>query len=288
MNPNTRGQMGLPPDLSLPLFVYGALKPGMPAHQALRPFLLGTPQRDRVAGEIYVRDALPLLILSPDTRTDGFILTWQSGMEREAYDLVCAFEPREHYAWTTTSLDSGLAANVMIARYPTKGHPEPLGSSQWSLVDDPAFGEGLKVIRSVIQDSLGNPEWSVWEKFFRAQMAYLLLWSVLERLAALCFGPGRDPTERVSRLHQLPGMAELVREVVHRTDRVTDSRDPSSAVTLDAENAKKSFDYYYQVRSNLSHRGKAVHTDVDRVQGSLEELLQITERFLDGLRKETL
>jgi hypothetical protein len=280
--------MDLPPDLSLPLFVYGALKPGMPAYESIRPFVNGTPQQGVVKGDLHVRDGLPLLVLNPAARTEGFVLTWASDKTLEAYERVCRFEPRKHYSWKEATLDSGVAANVLVARYPSKGNPQPLFSSSWSLVDDPAFGVGLKVIRSVNQDIMGNQDWTDAEKFFRAQMAYLLLWSILERLASLSFGSALDPNEKVNKLHELPGMRHLVHTLVHRTDRVTDSRDPTQSYTLDGQDAEVSFRYYYQVRSNLSHRGKALETEAAKVHDSLAELLQITERFLDGLRRATV
>jgi len=284
MNRNPPTPMDLPPNLSLPLFVYGALKPGMPAYEALRQFVLGTPQRESVPGDLYVRDGLPLLILDGGAQAEGFLLQWVPGKEHDAYQLVCDFEPPEHYAWASVTIDSRFSANVLVARYSGKGNPQPLYSRSWSLVDDPAFGVGLKVIRSVSQEIADNREWDDMEKFFRAQMAYLLLWSILERLSALCFGPRLDPNERIKRLHELPGMTKLVQKVVRRNDRVTDSRDPSQGYILNAENAKKTFQYYYQVRSNLSHRGKAVHNEVGKVRDSLNELLEIVDGFLDELR----
>lgn len=277
--------MDPPADVSLPLFVYGALKPGMPGHEVLKPFIQREPQKDCLVGELFVRDGLPLLILNDSARTEGFVLTWKSGQETAAYEAVCAFEPRKHYVWTPVKLESGLSANALKARYPNKGNPQPLHSASWKLTDDPAFGEGLDVIRFVNEETRSSMQWNDWERFFRAQMAYLLLWSILERLSALSFGPVQDPTQRAHRLHELDGIAELIREVVRRTDRVADSRDPSTSYVLKSDNPLNCFRYYYQVRSNLSHRGKAVHNEVDKVQRSLDELLEITCRYLKGLRE---
>src|SRR5688572_3668998 len=127
---------------------------------------------------------------------------------------------------------------------------------------------------------------TVWPKFFRAQMAYLLLWSILERLSALCFGPGLEPMERVHRLHELQGIPEAILDHVKRIDKVSDSRNPDTIYRLDCSNPKKCFDYYYQVRSNLSHRGKGVITEFHKVHESLKELLAITQQYLAGLKSK--
>ena len=92
--------------------------------------------------------------------------------------------------------------------------------------------------------------------------------------------------QRIKRLHELPGMADLVRLNVQRTDKVSDSRNPDATYNLDGANAKKCFEYYYQVRSNLSHRGKGVSNEFDKVHCSLKELLAITQQYLVKLKEQ--
>jgi len=280
--------MDLPARLDWPLFVYGALKPGFPAFEAIRASV-ETFNRDAVTGELWVRDGLPLLSKSDFGSVEGYLLNWKPGLERAGFVAVCAFEPRKHYAWSEVTLATGTHANALVIRFPNKGNPQHLGSSSWSLADDPAFGPGLETVRQVLAEvdrMPGDSFDSNWQRFFRSQMAYLLLWSILERLSALCFGPGQDPMQRIKRLHELPGMEDLVRLNVQRTDKVSDSRNPDTAYKLDGTNPKKCFDYYYQVRSNLSHRGKGVFSEFDKVHCSLKELLAITEQFLGKLKEQ--
>jgi len=271
-----------PTNKALPFFVYGALKPGMPAFHRIQPLALEPFEPARVEGSLYVRDGLPLLILEPGM-TEGYLLRWKHGSEEDGYRLVCEFEPPKHYQWAEVTLESGIKANALVARFRNKGNPQPLFSSVWRLADDPGFGEGLPVVREATEE-LESATWNDWQRFFRAQMAYLLLWSVLERLSALCFGPGEDPHKRVTSLAELPGMGELVKSHVQRADRVSDSRDPSQSYELNGSDAKKCFQYYYQVRSNLSHRGKGVYNEFAKVKESLSELLAIAEGYLQLLR----
>ena len=274
--------MTLPTNCSLPMFVYGALKPGMPAYESIRRYVSGNPAQTYVAGELFVRDGLPLLFPDFAGSIRGFVICWHEGMEGDAYRTVCEFEPRNHYEWREIRPETGKLANVLVARYPRKGNPQPLEAPEWKLADDPAFGAGLKAVRQV-NSEVSEKEERNWEQFFRAQMAYLLLWSILERLSALCFGAAHDPMKRINRLHELRGMDDLVRAHVKRPDRVSDSRNPKETCTLDATSAEKCFKYYYQVRSNLSHRGKAVHSEVDKVVKSLDELLSITDGYLQSI-----
>lgn len=279
--------MDPPPDKDLPLFVYGALKPGLPAFERLRQWVSSSAP-DSVAGELLVRDGLPLLRQNGHGLVEGYLLRWKNGQAGDAYTSVCAFEPRKHYEWAEVRLQGGQTANALVIRHPNKGNPQHLDSSSWNLCDDPAFGPGLEAVERVLSEVDDMPSDSFEanrQGFFRSQMGYLLLWSILERLSALCFGPSLEPMERINRLHELPGMREAVGQHVQRSDRVSDSRNPDQIYRLEGTNAKSSFLYYYQVRSNLSHRGKGVFNEFEKVHLSLRELLAITRQYLDELRQ---
>lgn len=276
----------LPSKVELPLFVYGALKPGLPGHEPLRPHLERF-EAQTLPGQLWVRDGLPLLCEADYGEVQGHQLYWKRGQEQEAYQKVCMFEPRKHYKWSIANL-AGQEVNFLAALHPKKGNPVFLDASVWHLSDDPAFGVALDEVRAVLKEvegmEAGDSQW-MWRKFYRAQMAYLLLWSVVERLSALCLGPDVDPMKRINRMHELEGIPEAVANHVQRDDKVADSRDPDDQSRLDASKPKKVFQYYYQVRSNLSHRGKAVFDDYDKVYFSLRELLGIVTDYLESLRQ---
>jgi hypothetical protein len=284
-----------PRDVSLPFFAYGALKPGMPAYRLLSEDVGPPPEFSRVSGYLLVRDGLPLLNLAPDHHVNGFLLKWLPGKESEAYSRICSFEPRSHYEWSVAETFSGVVCNVLVIRRKAKGNPQylenPLGgmATSWRLTDDPAFGFGLEAVQrtcdavsEAYKNSDSHQEWSL---FFQSQMAYLLLWSILERLSALCVGPSVDPSQRIQHFSTIEGMGDAVRRNVHRTGKVFDSRDPNDSKTLDPNNSRKCFEYYYRVRSNLSHRGKAAWRDFEVVHRSLSELLSITRDYLSYIHE---
>jgi hypothetical protein len=118
--------------------------------------------------------------------------------------------------------------------------------------------------------------------FFRYQMAYLLLWTAIERYCTLRWGFGADPVQRVKMLAREPVFAAALKRhirqprTVYRADKPT-----ASPEKLDMENPLASLRFYYQVRSNIAHRGKSIHDERELVRTTLEQLTVIFREVLD-------
>lgn len=110
-------------------------------------------------------------------------------------------------------------------------------------------------------------------------MAYLLLWSSIERYCSFVFGPSLDPGEKIKGLDSDQPFCDALK-TVSREDKVYDTRDPKVLYKLNSENPSHSRKYYYQIRNNLSHRGKGAWKDGEKVRLSLIELYKV---FLDVL-----
>lgn len=269
--------MDRPPDFDAPLFAYGALKPGEFAHAQVAKHVSTSTLAMLADHGLRSRDGLPLLVESPGARVRGALLRFDDA--QAAYEVVCQFEPRKHYRWapegvTVVCDDREVRANALLPRKPRAGadleHVE-----EWYTADDPVFTAGLPAAAEIAHpwvwmphDENGFP----WEGFFRVQAAYLLLWSVVERVAALRFGPALDPMRRINNLGDLPSMRHwLAAAQVRMTERrVVDSRDPGDGVSL-RDDGSNAWGYWYQIRNNLSHRGK----------GSVRDRKIVNEAFID-------
>jgi hypothetical protein len=174
-----------------------------------------------------------------------------------------------------------------------KGNPCRLEESEWSFRKDPVFDYGLGTVKET-QDSLqkeyedaisrGEDGFN-WSRFFKMQMAYLLLWSAIERFASFAYGPRLAPMEKVRRLGNDPLFLNALERIAPVSDRiVSDSRDPGKRKSLNRAGANNAALFYYQVRCNLSHRGKGAWSDGDMVRNSLTELFAIFEEMLEKLR----
>lgn len=146
---------------------------------------------------------------------------------------------------------------------------------EWSTADDPVLTHGLPAAAEIAQPWVWMPDEEddfPWQGLFHVQAAYLLLWAAVERMAALRYGPAQDPMERIKKLGELPPMSHWLKTAqVPVTDRrVVDSRDPEDTVRL-REDGSNAWRYWYQIRNNLSHRGK----------GSVRDRRILNEAFID-------
>lgn len=278
-------KLALPEDRSLPTFVYGTLMEGQPGFHQLEKFIprVSTAQ---VLGLLYLRDGLPLLDVGNSGLVTGQLLKFPDESQEQALNTICQFEPKELYEWRRVETLAGVRANALQGRHLTKGGAEPAPGNHWSLEMDPVFSDALEVVRATVNahstEKFPNSPAVDWKRAFHIQMAYLLLWSVLERYSALAIGPAVNPNKRISDLGRLEPVLNAVKLLDSSVRRVFDSRKPNDKpYILDVrEKPEKAMSYYYAIRSNLSHRGKGAWRDAETVRQSLNELLAVMTAVL--------
>ncbi len=273
------------PPLELPLLAYGALQPGELAHQQIATLVARAVDVSVENHVIRTRDGLPLLVAGSG-RAFGTLLWFTDS--RAAYDRVRIFEPSRQYRWAQLEVNAdgqGVTANVLLPRKPERGSGVEM-LERWTGVDDPVMGHGLATVGVLAADpcrrDLHLPGWS-WQlslPFFQMQAAYLLAMTVAERYTALAFGPGLSPAERIRRLEASMLFAECLAGARVRTGRrVVDSRDPGNHVNI-GDHGERAWSFWYQVRSNLSHRGKGAARDADIVREALIDVHDVLRLLL--------
>lgn len=91
---------------------------------------------------------------------------------------------------------AGTPANVLVGRYPKKDSCA-CEDAEWYGWNDPLFTAALDVVEETLESQ--NFEWNL-KPLFRLQMAYLLLWSSIERYVSLRYHLGDRVTEKVGHL----------------------------------------------------------------------------------------
>ena len=270
-----------PPRLDLPLFDYGLLKPGEPAHDLLADIVVHTEAATLPSGGLRVRDGLPILDPDGQVGAQGVQLIFTAGKEKRAYEAVCEVAPRQHYRWDMVEMrveGRPGRVNLLRGRHPDRGSSEEWFSS-WSAADDPLLRFGLvHVRRSALEHAtapfptVGGDDAGMWERFYGLQSAYLLLWAAVERFTALAYGPAQPALERTWRLGDDARFKEcVVAAGVTPSAKTADSRDPTRArrIREDGSGAMFSWD---AARHLVAHPGRTAFAEGVFMRRSLIDL----------------
>ena len=293
-----------------PVFVYGTLKTGEIAYHQIAELVEKVAPASLNNFALYIRDGIPLVIPTKGWRVYGELLYANPNSPKEFLEIVDNYEgvrlyKREESIAQLDLLDDrpNSSSNTEIECYVyvgvnfENGNAEPL-HEPWSSAQDPIFSESFpemfKEIKSVVQNSpeleLGPGKYD-WKLYNELAAKYLLLVTVIERIAYLRFGEQytelteRGFNDRVMKRITKLGKTEEFKNAYSKVKllgeiysfEVFDSRD--SARSLSTGRIGQALEAWYQVRSNLQHRGKFAWRDFDILLKSLTGLTNIT-RFL--------
>jgi hypothetical protein len=209
-----------------------------------------------------------------------------------AYFRIVELEPDKQYVWGTVPLtvdDQSITSNTLLGRDLSNGTvPFESEKERWRGVDDPFFKDALQVVAETLPTDGKNPAPPDLRVLFRAQMGYLLLWSILERYAALRYHLAGESVGKVDYIATETAFIEGIRKYVREPREVyrADNPDADKRCRLTPDNPKKALRYYYQVRSNATHRGKGAVQDFRHLVLSSQELLAIATDVLKSAFEE--
>jgi len=264
-----------PNDVKLPFFAYGVFRKGELGFLSISDLVASVIEPASVRGSLLLRDGLPIIDPQGKASVSGSLLYFRESRHSEAYERINRLEPDRQYSWDETNIQS-IRCNYLVGRSPRKGSVS--ADEGWDGQNDPLFTTALQVVQEALETNT-DFAWDL-KPMFRLQMAYLLLWSSIERYASLRYHLGDWAVDKVMQIADDPHFARFLRQRVSRKRRVQRADRPQDHYELNPDNARKSLSYYYQVRSNITHRGKGVVRDHELVRDALQELLEIFTNLL--------
>lgn len=257
-----------------PLFVYGSLRPSQLGHSQVAAFVARSRPAALAGYRLRIRDGLPMLMQSAGDEVRGDLLWPKGGAERALIAAADAFEPKELYrpcrVRVVPQLDQDDSDGVetawtFLGRSPMKGASADWDYGVWSFEDDPLFDMALEAVATSFLAYLETGG-GFWDTFIRLQGDFLTLCTILERYTSLASGASVTPTKRISALRH-EGLASRALELA--SPPPLDVLDVRTVDTRYRVPGPKSFDAWYQVRSNLVHRGKNAMDDVRLLEAAL-------------------
>jgi hypothetical protein len=278
--------MNLPKNILLPFFAYGLFKPGQIGYFRIKNDV-ETYKKAKIDGYLRQRDGIPLLVKETGRRyVNGFVLYFKEDLNVNAYNNIVEIEPDFVYEWDECCInidDQTVKTNVLVGRRVVRGSSKFLDDFpyEWDGKEDPMFKYGLQMIDDIVKKNTNCsfPDKKGFIELFELEMAYGFLWSIIERYAGLKYNLKKEPSKKIEFIEKEPtfiiGLEKYIKEKrkVYRIDNL-------ECIELDPNNPKKCLQYYYQIRSNTVHRGKAVFDDFKTIRLSLEELLKIFNDML--------
>ena len=293
-----------------PLFVYGTLKENEIAYHQISKLVDRTNPASVRNFALYIRDGIPLVIQAQGWRVDGELIYAKPDACEELLQTVDKYEGVRLYERQVTraqldirnsnnadqSTENGVECYIYVGVNYKNGNAEPI-HEPWSSSLDPIFSESFpdlfKEIKSVIQNSdeplPGQYDWKLYNDLAGK---HLLLVTIIERIAYLKFGEqyteiGKNGfNDRVMKRITELGKTEEFKNAYKKVKlldgiysvEVFDSRNASRL--LSTGKIGQAMDAWYQVRSNLQHRGKAAWRDFDILRNSLTGLANVTRYLL--------
>lgn len=269
--------MNIPENCLLPFFAYGTFKLGQICHYRIRNYI-------QLIDEVYIpgilkeRDALPLFEYRENSHNAvlGQIITFKPGQEEEAYNKIIEIEPQEVYKWGEVRFSDDKLANTLIGKKLDRGAVD-YEEKRWDGTKDPYFNEALDEIEKILKNENGKYGYIY---LMHLQMGYFLLWSSIERYAALRYNLSHEVNKKIDNIASEKSFQIGLENTVKERREIFSSVDLKRKM-LDPQNPQLSLKYYYAVRSNSVHRGKAVFRDILTLEKSCKELLSIFRIMLE-------
>jgi len=162
-------------------------------------------------------------------------------------------------------------------------------NKEWSWKADPFFTIALEEIDAIVKntekDLFVRQDVDInYRLFFRLQMVYIFLWTIIERYATLKYYLGGNSKKKRLKIADDPLFKKYLKKYVKKQSsplRVYTSDRNFKFFELDSDNPIESIEYYYTIRSNSVHRGKSINWDYDRLKSALTDLQKIFKNMLE-------
>ena len=285
-NMNNRNESLKPPsDINLPFFAYGIFKPGQLAYSKIEQYV-EKYEKSQIDHIMLIRDGVPIITKEIDnySKTNGYIIYFKEEDKEKAYKTISNTKSSALYEWDTIDLDN-TQVNVLFGVNPILGSSVPeYDDGNFNGKNDPFFKEAIELIEENLK-SISSDHLDV-KEFFELQMNYMLLWSAIDRYTSLKYNEESKGKNNRKFANEKAFQEGLKKYVNPKSRRKVYSADGIKMYKLDAENPEGSLKYYYTIRCNVVHRGKAIIHDKSMLKSSLEELLNIFKDVLNDTFEE--
>ena len=280
-------QFPLPDRDDLPVFVYGLLKKGELGHRQIEEFLIGDkPVREvTVPGlQLLILDGIAYAIEDASKSASGQLLT----VRPEAYESIIRFENSgaypefesygrlsPKYIWKEIKGPFGSANTLVSSVRADKVKSRHDFSSQWSILDDRFYVEGIPWLRGQIEALKLTTTDSPQATLFPALAAFWVTFITFERTLKFCFGIPPDKTKEED-----PSLGSIIKDKASKDRHWINAFYALRARELmhDAQDIQAFFQSWADFRNEL--RGKPDSLSAEKIIVKTDLMATFLEEFL--------
>ena len=268
-----------PRNIELPFFAYGIFKPNQLAYSKIEEYVkkaipIETNYRMKM------RDGVPILVHNQTNApyTKGYLIYFKEEDRSKAYKAISETEPALLYEWEEIDINNN-KSNVLMGVNADMGSSYPeYDDNDFKGENDPFFKEAIELIEENLDEKKKYGFLDV-KNFFNIQMNYMLLWSAIERYSSLKYeNKGKGENNRTFAKEK--AFQEGLKKYCTGRKRPIYSAEDLRQYIFDPNRPEMAIKYYYTLRCNVVHRGKAVVQDEELLENCLKELLNIFKDVL--------
>lgn len=284
----SRKKLSVPENTNWPFFAYGFFKPNELAYNQISKYSEGPAEEAYVYGRFYEKDGVPILKTdiseNEGTVVMGSIIKFISSKQEEAYEVISSMEPPALYRWTSVianrkKTNERYLVNILVYAGNNTANgiipgaePSESGKYYWKCREDPLMNKRMAYLRQTYFQTLMEYYQGIrkrgpiflhdfWGRLFQIQMAYVFLWTIIDRYKSLKYGLNLeigDGNEKLAGDSYWRESIQQIEDILQRNPINLITRGINSRGT---QLGKTLMDRFYDIRCNAVHRGKAVHND---------------------------
>lgn len=285
------------------LFVYGTLFPGEIAYFQIADLIDSSahPSPSKLLGwGLYVRHGFPVAKdIGGNNSVSGALLHVLKGKEAELFRRLDRYEGDTYERYSTTAIDRTTFKEVNCETY---GLAQKFKNSRdvtvfegredlWRSKTDPLLLQGIPIIKVKLNELPFSNEKvpaftsEYWELMIPLQGIYLVLCSMLERLALFRCGDGNGESTKTAMVVSLAKderfakAFQVARAAGHINSAPLVKRDGREEQQVPSR-CDSTLKHWYEVRGNLTHQGKSSVRDLEILRSATEGLLRTLEEYL--------
>lgn len=282
----------------LPLFSYGFLKDGEIGNDVIYQYIKSPDyvKSSRVIRySLYLKDGLPVALDDEAGTINGQLLEFNKGDAELAYRNISIMTMGEVYAWKEITDLHGHKANMLVLKKSVVDQDSTLLSlvksenNEWHSAEDACFFDGMNFLLEHCFNHLLTDKKHGKKKMFDVknnieasiglQMAYMYLWSLIDRYCSMCYWvDNRKVTDKARML--LTNNEKFDKAIKLFEGNFPSQKNDKIYRSYNGQpiefSENKIIDYYYTIRCNVVHRGKGTDKrDVNILKHAFLELFAI-------------